>query len=316
MVVGVFDRLKKNTLKVNELAKVMNLHFGLLNTLIKVLKHAQFIEETKEGIYKLTEDSLIYFTDEYAKNQISGLQKFVAKDSPFSNLTSLLKSGPPAYMPNRWSTKKGMFAIEQDAKAGSIEAVQNFIISHAEFKTVTNICDYGGNSGYYTRDLIQTNPNVNIDVYDRPEVCEIAQDLNNVSSIYKGKINHIAYDITTVKKITKNYDLFFCSHILYHYMGLNGVEDSLESIIKKIYDTLNPGGLFISNHCGEKLSEEDALTNQIMELNVKMSGFPTHIISERSLISILEKNGFKILKMIPAAEGVHYGTMLLSAIKL
>ena len=311
--VGLFQQLQNNIFSVSELAKKMQLHEGLLGTLLKVLLYADFLE-IKNNIYYLKEATSLYFLKASLSNQIHGLQRFIF-DSPFKNLKEILKNGPPEYIPNRWSTKESMQAIEQDAKAGSIDAIKDFVISHSTFYDYESMCDYGGNTGYYSKKIIEYNSQLSVDIYDRKEVCEIAETII-LNTKNEKRINFIPYDINIVNDFNKTYDIFLASHILYHYMGLKGVKDSLDSFLQKVYSFINPGGLFISNHCGIILSKEDTLTNEIMELNVKISGFPTHIIPEELLETLLIKNGFKIINKIPANEGVHYGTSLISAMKI
>ena len=311
--VGIFEKLYSSEQSVMHLSQCLHLDISILETVLEILVHAEFLESEGER-YRLTHTTKKYYLKNSEVQQINGLQQFVT-GSPFDNLITILREGPPKYIPNRWSNTKAMQQIAQDAKAGSIDEVCRFVKELPNFKTAKSLCDYGGNSGYYSKALLEENTDLQATVFDRPEVCDLATEI--LEEKFSNRIRYVAYNINTAPHFDQLYDVIFTSHILYHYMGdLEAVGDTLQSMVQKIYSNLKPGGLFVSNHCGTVMNKEDALTNEMMELKVKLSGFPTHKIPETQLIQLLKKNGFRILKTKAAKEGVHYGVFLVAAEKI
>ncbi|MEA3505514.1 MAG: methyltransferase type 12, partial [Bacteroidota bacterium] len=65
-----------------------------------------------------------------------------------------------------WSTEESIKDVEQGSKAGAIQNVVNFVKEIPEFKQAKKMCDFAGNSGYYSFSFLNENKNLYASVYD------------------------------------------------------------------------------------------------------------------------------------------------------
>ena len=116
-----------------------------------------------------------------------------------------------------------------------------------QWQGVTSILDLGAGSIQLAKDIFQSKPETLITLFDLPACCnalkkQIDQDsplLNSHIRLVSGEVNHDDF--------SGHYDLILASMSLYF-------ANDLSQCLKKIYDALLPGGLFVSFH--EALNEQ------------------------------------------------------------
>lgn len=213
---------------------------------------------------------------------------------------------------------RGMWAYRRDSYdnyavspgCGAIQAVLSFIREMPEFKTCENMCDFAGSIGYYSFAFMQENPQLTSHVYDLPEVCALAREIKEKEAYYN-RITFHDFDIASSESFGNGYDLFFSSHFLYKFSA----EGTLAEFFKKVNQSMEPGGLFISNHITTEEQGKNNLTLSIVELMTRSVGYPTHQLPEDDLKSALSRAGFGVFRTKFLEKEMPYPTLLLSAVK-
>lgn len=308
--VGVFDVLSNKVLSCADLTKEMDTDKQITKALLEVLVVIDFLKK-KSDRYSLTVLASEYVTHASEINQLGAVKSFVVDGGPFKNLTQALKGDIPEFDQSIWSTEKAIRGIEQGAKAGAIQQIVAFAKEIPEFKKATRMCDFAGNSGYYSFALMHENRNLYAHVYDLKAVCEIASKIKKDESDFN-RISYHSFDVRAGDDFGSGYDLFFSSHYLYEF----GATNRLTNLLKRVNKSMKLGGLFLSNHINGDVNGDHQLTLAIVELMTRTMGFPTHCLPEGVLKRALTEAGFGKYKTKATNERLAYPTMLLSAIKI
>lgn len=308
--VGVFDVLSEQALSYTDLSKEIETNEPIMESLLEVLLAIEFLKE-KDKHYSLTAIANEYLTQASELNQLGVVKSYIVNGGPFDNLTQALKGNIPEFDQNAWSTEKAVKGMEQGAKAGGIQQVVAFAKEIPEFKNAIKMCDFAGNSGYYSFALMHENRRLYAHVYDLEVVCGIANKIKKNESDFN-RISYHAFDVRAGDDFGSGYDLFFSSHYLYEF----GATKRLTNLLKRVNKSMKLGGLFISNHINGNVSGDHQLTLAIVELMTRSMGFPTHCLPEDVLKNALSESGFGKFNVKAPSEGLAYPTMLLSAIKV
>jgi len=308
--VGVFDSLSKRALSCVNLSEELRTSKKVTESLLNVLLAIDFLEK-KDDQYSLTGLTDEYLTQASEVNQLGAVKSYTVKGGPFNNLTQALQGDIPEFNQYMWSSEASIKGIEQGAKAGAIQNVVNFVKEIPEFKNAKKMCDFAGNSGYYSFALLNENCKLYAHVYDLEVVCETAKKIKTNEPDFN-RITYHAFDVRAGDDLGSGYDLFFSSHYLYEF----GATNCLIDLLKKVNRSMKLGGLFISNHIAGKVSGDHRLTLAIVELMTCSMGYPTHCLPEKVLKNALSEAGFGKFKVKAPDERLAYPTMLLSAIKI
>jgi predicted transcriptional regulator len=308
--VSIFETLTNESLNYVELAKKLNTDIRITESLLEVLLSINFVQN-KDGKYSLTAQSKEYLTQSSDINQLKAIKGFVVNEGPFCKLTQALKGDIPQFKQDMWSTEESIKDIEQGSKAGAIPYVVNFVKEIPEFKQAKKMCDFAGNSGYYSFACLNENKNLYASVYDLKDVCEIAQTIKKDEPNFN-RISYHDFDLTKEENWGNNYDFFFSSHYLYKYVE---TEELLTGILKQINKSMKIGGLFVSNHMSGDFNAETKTTITIIELMTRAMGFPSHCIPKELFKQALSNAGFGKFHVKEPDFILDYPTLLLAAIK-
>ncbi|MCP4116933.1 MAG: hypothetical protein GY737_16325 [Desulfobacteraceae bacterium] len=308
--IGLFEALSGGGLSADALSERLDTVKDIIQPLVEVLISIELVFQ-KNGLYFLTRVSEDFLIKSSQANQISEIKCFSEPAGPFENLTEILKNGPPEYDGGMFNSKEAIMKIEQRTKGGQLQDVVGFITSIPGFMSARTMCDFAGSSGYYSLGLLRENPELRARVFDRPEVVTIAKELNR-NSEFAGRMEYTGIDIEAGDSFGNSYDLFFVSHYLYHWGALNILAD----FFKRVNKAMNPGGIFVSNHTCSEVYADDHITQAIVELWARITGYPTLDLPESTLKASLSEAGFGNFTVKPAYEGSYSNTMLLSARKI
>ena len=199
----------------------------------------------KDGRYvntSLAEEYLVegkptYMGDMYAMS-IEMYEGMVAK------IPQALKSGIPemdasqAYPEDFWVRMTEINARYQRAM-WSYKALP-MVMKMPEFPSFARMLDLGGNAGVFTVALVSRHPTLKGTVLDQPQVVEITKKIIQEYGL-QDRIDTLGADFTK-DGFGNDYDLVWTSDCL------NLAADKLESIFDKVYKSMNPGGICISQH--------------------------------------------------------------------
>ena len=114
------------------------------------------------------------------------------------------------------------------------------VLEMPEFLSFRRMLDLGGSAGIFTIALVSRHPVLQGAVLDFPPVVEITKKIIQEYGL-EDRIDILGADFTK-DNIGSDYDLVWTSDCL------NAASDKLEDIFEKVYKSMNPGGICISQH--------------------------------------------------------------------
>jgi SAM-dependent methyltransferase len=310
MDVGIFDMLHEHPMSASEISERLALTPTATQALMDVLDASGYVEK-KENRYRSAQISRDFFDTASPFFQGAYMKKALGLKMPDKG-AHILRNGPPVFDRSEFCDKNVLEHFGQLAKAGLIQDVVDFTVSLPEFKDMTWACDIAGNYGYFAMGLLDANPRLKAYVYDLPEVAELAKEMIFAAG-YSDRLTPLGFDLNAGDAFGQGYDLVLASNCLHM------VEDHarLERFFRLINQSLNPGGIFISNHMTmDNATGDDYLTQAIKEYHVRLAGISTHHISGDKLKSVLEGSGFGKFTVQSGQQAGFFNTMLLAARKL
>ncbi len=128
------------------------------------------------------------------------------------------------------------------ARSGVSQLVAKEINSLPEFSGMNTMLELGGGHGMDCIALAMKSPTLTAVVFDNPAVVKVTQEIIAEYDMEE-RITTMGGDYMT-DPIGGGYDL------IYAKATLNFFRDNLNPLFEKIYNALNPGGIFISIHDG------------------------------------------------------------------
>ena len=166
------------------------------------------------------------------------------------NMTKLVKKGPPQNMEmdislsDIWAQSARDGANYQRAGAGQL--IASIISKFPEFPSFKKMLDLGGGAGLNGLCIVDAHPSMNGVIFDQPSVVKVAEDF--IKEYEMESRMEIKGGNYMTDSIGEGYDLIFAASTL------NFAKPDLDMLFKKIYDALNPGGIFVAF--------QDGLTNE------------------------------------------------------
>ncbi len=305
--IELFEVLKDDEKTLEEILAFTNTSAPITEALLNLLCLINMIKRNKDK-YQITDLTKDFLLKDSGANQIHSIKMFTGSPGYFDNLTEMLKNGPEKFDIRMWATKEGAYGIEQQAKAGKMQAVLAFLKTIPEFFQAEKMCDLAGNTGYYSLAMNDLNNKLISYIYELPELCEIGREIRK-KEIEEGKLNFVEFDLQNFTDLGENFDLFFCSHFFYEI----GANDKLTEFLKKINKALKPGGILISNHIASIGTD---ITMAINDLMTKAMGYPTHELPEAKLKAALKEAGFGNFRQYQTIDESIYPALLLAATKI
>ena len=186
----------------------------------------------------LVEGKPTYMGDFYAM----AIEMYV--EGMVEKIPQALKSGiqeidaSQAYSDDYWGRMTDMAGRAQRAM-WSYKALP-LVIEMPEFPSFARMLDLGGSAGIFTVALVSRHPTLEGVVFDQPPVIETTREIISEYGL-QDRIGVLAGDFTE-DDIGNDYDLVRTSDTLSFFPD----KKKLEEICKKVYKSMNPGGVFIS----------------------------------------------------------------------
>nr|QNO57428.1 hypothetical protein FKKJMMIK_00026 [Methanosarcinales archaeon ANME-1 ERB7] len=170
-------------------------------------------------------------------------QTFFALD----DLPKLVKEGPPPPSPEADMGSEETWAqfasvVANGERAGIARQAPEIVSGLPEFPSFTKMLDLGGGPGLIGIAIVAAHPSMKGVIFDRPAIIKVAETfikeykMEDRMDVLGGDFNH--------DPIGEEYDLIWASS------ALSLAKDDMDSLTKKIYDALNPGGVFLVLHEG------------------------------------------------------------------
>ncbi|XXJ20169.1 methyltransferase [Desulfovibrio caledoniensis] len=185
-----------------------------------------------------------------------------------------------------WSVERVMDGTAQNALWGGAKGVADVAASLPGFESFRAMCDIGGNHGLYTLGVLDRNPSLAGTIFDLPDVAaQAAKRCHRLG--YGDRVETVGMDLREGDLPEARFDLAVTSHVLYAF------RDDLSGALRKIADSLKPGGWFISHHYCGGCAPEGALREACLEMVTRLAGYPSHFIGREQLSAALDEAGFE-----------------------
>lgn len=222
---GLLDRFKEGEYKENE-----NLQ----------------MKENKGAVYLVSELSATYLMKTSPFSQQHYLSERLRNIELWSRLPHILKNGPDI-------VEKGPFfgeiiqSMAENARCGGLQETVNIVMENVDFKNINKMLDLGGGHGLYAIAFSKINENLQAFVFDLPSVTEKTKHF--IEKYGASNVYVIPGDFFK-DKIGNGYDLIFSSF---------NPGGKVPSLIPKIAEALNPGGIFITRQVPDEQMKSDPL---------------------------------------------------------
>lgn len=304
---GLFESLTE-PMGADELADKMMLDKSVLESLLDVLVSGEYLKESggKYSLESVSSDFLVKSSPFYQGDYI---KKLLKESGLADSISRALTDGPGKFDSKAFCRAEVLKQFGEVAKTGSMQDLSDFAMSLPGFENMTSVCDVAGSYGYMAMGLLEVNPNLKGCVYDLPEVAELAKDFIKEAG-YSDRFESRGFDLAAGDSFGEGYDIVIASNCLHMF------DDSvLKGFYKKLYESLNDGGVFISCHLDMDAEGDDLITETVKELMVRAYGVKTHHMPVKEMKSNLESVGFKIEKVRPGKESSFFNINILAARK-
>ncbi|MDK2975331.1 MAG: hypothetical protein PWP08_1702 [Methanofollis sp.] len=225
-----------------DLAKTLCLNAGNTAILLNSLASLDLIEK-KDGRFRnsptaaefLAEKNDLYLGDFF-------LSCFKWYNMSADDICGLVRDGPgERCMPEieseeTWAGQARLSVNYQ--RAGMVQLASRLVSSLPESPSFRRMLDLGCGPGLFGTSIAMSHPSMNVVLFDQPAVAGVAEEM--VKEYGMGDRIEVIGGNYITGPIGGDYDLVWAS------MTLNFTGDRLKEVIKKIHDSLNPGGVFVS----------------------------------------------------------------------
>jgi SAM-dependent methyltransferase len=207
----------------------------------------------KDGMYLNTttaQEFLVEGSQTYL-GELFTLQTQSSMYAGLSDLPKLVREGPLPPTPEMDMASGEMWAqfaasMANSERAGEVQRAVRIVSELPEFPTLKRMLDLGCGPGLIGTAIVASHPDMSGTIFDQPAVTKVAQAFVEEYGL-DDRMEVMSGDYLT-DPIGEGYDLVWASNTL------NFARDDMDSMTAKIYDALNPGGVFIS--CAEGLTHE------------------------------------------------------------
>ena len=284
----IFERIGDKGKTLNQLAEELNANSETLARLLNagvVLK----LLESKDGMnYKVSSASQTLLLPSAGENYLgSWIRNMDFFRDALSRLDEAILTSGPTVDPD---THVG---ADKDQTHEFAMAMHNYAFSRgkelSEFldtSTCSRVLDLGSGPGTYSFHLGMNNPGLKLYMLDRPEVLDVAKEIQKKYSI-ENEVHYLPQDALN-DKIPGSYDLILVSNTL-HMIGEQGSRE----LVKRLYPSVNPGGSLViqANFMrDDRMGERWPVFVDLVQLCTTSAG-KNHSVSEKK--KWMEDAGFK-----------------------
>jgi len=235
----VFDQLSEAK-SANAVAKAIGTNPKNTRVFLDGLAAMDLLQK-KNGMYRNSPVAQAFLM-EGSPTYLGAMLQMMHSDYSLKNLSELVKEGPPLKpetIPEFSEEMSAQYAAmyANSERAGDAQRTLEIVSKLPEFPSFRKMLDLGGGPGLIGMAIVAAHPSMKGVIFDLPPVVNVAKafikeyGMENRMEVLGGDFNR--------DPIGEGYDLVLaCS-------SLEAAED-LDSVVKKVYDALNPGGVFAS----------------------------------------------------------------------
>ncbi len=200
------------------------------------------------AIYLVSELSATYLLENSLFSQKHYLSERLRNIELWARLPQIMRKGPEIF-------EKGPFFEEiiqcmaENARCGMLQETVRIVMENIDFGSIKKMLDLGGGHGIYTIAFAKLNKNLQAFVFDLPPVTEKTKEF--IKKYGASNVDVIPGDFFK-DEIGIGYDLVFSSF---------NPGGKVPSLLPKIAEALNPGGIFITRQVlDEKMKSSPLLS--------------------------------------------------------
>jgi len=243
---GVFDRLTGPVTSL-EVSEELGTHPENTGHLLDGLTAIGLLEKS-DGRYSngdVARTFLISGTDTYLGELFDQYQRTLV--DVLDNLTDMVRHGPPQQPDGTGPDDTGYLdqyasVLANAARGGHAQVISRIARELPEFPRMRRLLDVGGGPGIIAMTILDEHPTMTGVVFEQPAMAEVAMGFIGEYGM-EDRLEVIGGDFMT-DEVDRTYDLILTSFCL--YFG----KHCLDRIVRKIFDSLDPGGVFMSVHEG------------------------------------------------------------------
>jgi len=239
---GVFNQLSEPR-SAEVVAKTLSTHPVNTRLFLDGLAASDLVVK-QDGLYQNTPVAQAFLA-EGSQTFIGQMFAFQSQmwDPTLNDMSRLVKEGPPQPSPEKDMGSEEMWAqftasLANYERAGVAQQAVELVSELPEFTSFKKMLDLGGGPGLVGMAIVASHPSMRGIVFDRPAITKVAKTLIKEYEMEE-RMDVLAGDYNC-DSIGEGYDLIWTSN------ALNFARHDLDSLMKKVYDALNPGGVFIS----------------------------------------------------------------------
>jgi len=241
----VFDYLK-NFESSEKISEILGTH--LINTthFLNALASCEFIIKN-DGKYKNSPKANLYLVSdsEYYLGEAIAFNYEWYRPA-IENLPQLIERGPGAYSDLKAESdeiwKNVTRTFEKFQKTGTAKQFAEKIIKLPEFGNFKKMLDLGCSAGLIGMTITAEHPEMKCVLLDKPLVAETTKKIVAEYNM-TDRVEVMGTDYLS-EPIGEGYDLIIACATLYF------AKNNISEVTKKIFEALNPGGIFVSYHEG------------------------------------------------------------------
>ena len=239
----VFNQLSQPR-SADAIAEAIGTHPGNTRLFLDGLAAGDLVVK-KRGLYQNTPVTQTFLV-EGGPTYLGQMFTFWAQLFAPRNLPKLVKEGPPPPSPELDLCPEGMWtqvaaSLANYERAGAAQKAAQIVSELPEFSSFRKMLDLGGGPGLIGIAIVASHPIMKGVIFDRPAMVKVAERFIKEYEM-EDRIEALGGDFN-YDPIGEGYDLIWAS------AALNRSKD-FGWLMKKIYNALNPGGVFISCHVG------------------------------------------------------------------
>jgi predicted O-methyltransferase YrrM len=202
--------------------------------------------EKMNGLYQNTPVTQAFLV-EGSPTFLGQMFNFWAQSFVLNDLPKLVREGPllaskEADMGSEEMCVQAAASIANYQRAGWAQKAVEIVSGLPEFPLFRKMLDLGGGPGLVGITIVSAHPSMKGVIFDRPAVVKVAETFIKEYEI-EDRIEVMGVDFKH-DPIGEGYDLIWASGVL------NFAKENMDSLMKRIYNALDPGGVFISFHDG------------------------------------------------------------------
>lgn len=256
--------------------------------------------EKNEGSYKNTPLSETFLVQDKPSYLGDGfLLQDAQEDFGSFDLQELILKGPSQKAAKFGDSPKmwGRFAksMANNQRSGVAQEAAELVSQLPEFQSFTKMLDLGGGPGINCIAMVDRHPNMTGIVFDRKPSTDVAGEFIREYGL-EHRIDVLAGDYN-VDDIGSGYDFIWASYTL------NFAQKNLTQVMQKIYDALNPGGVFIN--LSEGLTHEGTQPKMTVLCTVgwSMHNHPLKAFDQGLIADTMLEVGFQSVRSSTLAVG-------------